>query len=235
MKLTARSRLLLVLALAILSLCLSVSSASDWDTEREERGGQSAGRQGEGEQEQGRYSSSGRPYHYGEESFKYRTTTRHGRFRVLERFTHELLRDSPVGDRRVAVLEAAPRAFLQPSHYDADEVFYVREGEGVVVMLWKGKRQSFCVREGDVMVIPAGATVYSANTHDSRWFRVVMLLNPVSTPGRFGEFFPVGSGERQESFFGAFSDDILQASFNVRTHSLFVSSFKNFSCKLDLD
>jgi hypothetical protein len=35
------------------------------------------------------------------------------------------------------------------------------------------------------MVIPAGSIVYSANTHRSKWLRVVMLLNPVATPGRF--------------------------------------------------
>jgi hypothetical protein len=39
----------------------------------------------------------------------------------------------------------------------------------------------FCVKERDVLVIPAGAVIYSANTHDSKSFRVVMLLNPVST------------------------------------------------------
>jgi hypothetical protein len=31
------------------------------------------------------------------------------------------------------------------------------------------------------------------------------------------EFFPVG-GEGPESFFSAFSDEVLQAAFNVRTH-----------------
>lgn len=129
-------------------------------------------------------SGSGRPYHFGEESFRHWTRSRQGRFRVLERFTHELLEDA-VGNYRVAELEAAPRAFLQPSHYDADEVMFVKEGEGVVVLLRGGRRESLCVREGDVMVIPAGAVVYSANTHHSRWFRVVMLLSPVSTSGRF--------------------------------------------------
>ncbi|TVU44633.1 hypothetical protein EJB05_04079, partial [Eragrostis curvula] len=159
-------------------------------------------------------SGSGRPYHFGEESFRHWARSQQGRFRVLERFDHELLEDA-VGSYRVAVLEAAPRAFLQPSHYDADEVMYVSEGEGVVVLLRGGKRESFCVREGDVMVIPAGAVVYSANTHRSDWFRVVMLLSPVSTPGRFEEFFPVG-GERPESFFSVFSDDVIQAAFNTR-------------------
>ncbi|GJN23052.1 hypothetical protein PR202_gb10668 [Eleusine coracana subsp. coracana] len=159
-------------------------------------------------------SSGGRPYHFGEESFRHWARTRHGRFRVLDRFADELIEDA-VGKYRVAVLEAAPRAFLQPSHYDADEVMFVSEGEGVVVLLRGGKRESVCVREGDVMVIPAGAVVYSANTHSHDWFRVVMLLSPVSTPGRFEEFFPVG-GDRPESFFSVFSDEVIQAAFNTR-------------------
>lgn len=168
MKPAARSPLpVLVLAL---SLCFSLASASYAGRDVEEVGR--------------KRGDEGRPYHFGEESFRHWTRTRHGRFRVLERFAHELL-EGVVGNFRVAVLEAAPRAFLQPSHYDADEIFYVKEGEGVLALLWKGRRESFCVREGDVMVIPAGAIVYSANTHDSKWLRVVMLLNPVSTPGRF--------------------------------------------------
>ncbi|NP_001295419.1 globulin 2 precursor [Zea mays] len=179
--------------LLLVSLCFSLALAWQTDTE----------------------SGSGRPYHYGEESFRHWTRSRQGRFRVLERFTHELLEDA-VGNYRVAELEAAPRAFLQPSHYDADEVMFVKEGEGVIVLLRGGKRESFCVREGDVMVIPAGAVVYSANTHQSEWFRVVMLLSPVvSTSGRFEEFFPIG-GESPESFLSVFSDDVIQASFNTR-------------------
>uniref|UniRef100_A0ACD5X9M2 Uncharacterized protein n=1 Tax=Avena sativa TaxID=4498 RepID=A0ACD5X9M2_AVESA len=195
----------------VLSLCLSLSFASR-DVEEV---GWRRGEEGRERWDEGRSSSEGgRPYHFGEESFREWTHSRHGQFKVLERFDHELLRGS-VGDYRVACLDAAPRAFLQPSHYDADEVFYVKEGEGVLVLLRKGKRESFCVREGDVMVIPAGSIVYSANTHSSKWLRVVMLLNPVSTPGRFEEFFPVG-GENPESFFSAFSDEVLQAAFNTR-------------------
>jgi quercetin dioxygenase-like cupin family protein len=152
---------------------------------------------------------------------------------VLERFTHELLEDA-VGNYRVTELEAAPRAFLQPSHYDADEVMFVKEGEGVVVLLRGGRRESFCVREGDVMVIPAGAVVYSANTHHSEWFRVVMLLSHhlhmqrelmelSSCSSDRQEFFPIG-GESPESFLGVFSDDIIQASFNVYMPGFFYSS-----------
>ncbi|KAL6638027.1 hypothetical protein ACP70R_025599 [Stipagrostis hirtigluma subsp. patula] len=200
-KIAARSAPALVL---LLCLCLSPALASYAERDVEAVG---KGRSGSG-------SGSGGPYHFGEERFRHWTRTRQGRFRVLERFTDELLEDA-VGSYRVAVLEAAPRAFLQPSHYDADEVMYVREGEGVVSLLLRGRRESFCVREGDVLVIPAGAVVYSANTHDSDWFRVVMLLSPVSTPGRFEEFFPAG-GERPESFFSVFSDDVLQAAFNTR-------------------
>ncbi|CAL4919498.1 unnamed protein product [Urochloa decumbens] len=191
----ARSPLGLVL---LLSLCSATALASYSYVESGEGG----------------RSGSGRPYHFGEESFRHWSRSRQGRFRVLGRFTHELLEDA-VGNYRVAELEAAPRAFLQPSHYDADEVMFVKEGEGVVVLLARGKRESFCVKEGDVLVIPAGAVVYSANTQQNKWFRVVMLLNPVSTKGRFEEFFPIG-GESPESFFSVFSDDVLQAAFNTR-------------------
>jgi mannose-6-phosphate isomerase-like protein (cupin superfamily) len=118
--------------LLLLSVCSSLALAWQTDT------GSGSG------------SGSGRPYHYGEESFRHWTRSRQGRFRVLERFTHELLEDA-VGNYRVAELEAAPRAFLQPSHYDGDEVMFVKEGEGVVVLLRGGRRESFCVREGDVM------------------------------------------------------------------------------------
>ncbi|KAK1643458.1 hypothetical protein QYE76_061263 [Lolium multiflorum] len=211
MKTVARSSLL-ALAL-VLSLCLSLAFA--WRDVEEEVGwrrGQEGGREEWGKGQSS--SEGGRPYHFGEESFREWARTRHGHFKVLERFDDELLRGS-VGDYRVACLDAAPRAFLQPSHYDADEIFYVKEGEGVLVVLRKGRRESFCVREGDVMVIPAGSIVYSANTHRSKWLRVVMLLNPVATPGSFEEFFPVG-GEGPNSFFSAFSDQVLQAAFNSR-------------------
>ncbi|ONM10193.1 Globulin-2 [Zea mays] len=65
--------------LLLVSLCFSLALAWQTDTE----------------------SGSGRPYHYGEESFRHWTRSRQGRFRVLERFTHELLEDA-VGNYRVA-------------------------------------------------------------------------------------------------------------------------------------
>uniref|UniRef100_M8B8C6 Globulin-1 S allele n=1 Tax=Aegilops tauschii TaxID=37682 RepID=M8B8C6_AEGTA len=169
------------LALAlVLSLCLSLSFAS-WDAEDEGRGSR---RWQEGGDER-RSGESGRPYHFGEESFREWAKSRHGHFK--------------------------------PSHYDADEIAFVREGEGVLVLLRNGKRESFCVREGDVFVIPAGSIVYSANTHRSKWFRVVMLLNPVSTPGSFQEFSPIGfGGEQPQSFFSVFSDEVIRAAFNTR-------------------
>ncbi|RLM54961.1 globulin-1 S allele-like [Panicum miliaceum] len=64
---------------------------------------------------------------------------------------------------------------------------FVKEGEGVVALLYEGRREPFRVRKGDVLVIPAGAVVYllGQHTYSSWWFRVVKLLNPVSTTGRF--------------------------------------------------
>ncbi|KAM0917429.1 hypothetical protein ACQ4PT_009505 [Festuca glaucescens] len=162
--------------LLALALCLSLSFAfASRDVE------EVGWRRGERQKEwgKGRSGDGGRPYYFGEESFREWSRTPLGHFKLLERFDDELLRGS-VGDYRVACLDVAPRAFLQPSHFDADEVLYVKECEGVLVLLRKGRRDSLRVREGDVMVIPAGSIVYSANTHRSKWLRVVILLNYAS-------------------------------------------------------
>jgi mannose-6-phosphate isomerase-like protein (cupin superfamily) len=168
--LAARSPLV---ALA-LCLCLSFAFAS---RDVEEVGWRTA--EGQAEWGKGHSGDGGRPYYFGEESFREWSRTPLGHFKLLERFDDKLLRGS-VGDYRVAYLEMAPRAFLQPSHFDADKVLYVKEGEGVLVLLRKGRWESLCVREGNVMVIPAGSIVYCANTHRSKWLRVVMLLNYAS-------------------------------------------------------
>jgi mannose-6-phosphate isomerase-like protein (cupin superfamily) len=162
--------------LLALALCLSLSTAfASRDVE------EVGWRRGEAQEEWGKgwSGAGGRPYYVGEENFREWSRTPRGHFKLLERFDDELLRGS-VGDYRVAYLEVAPHAFLQPSHFDADEVLYVKEGEGVLVLLRKGRRESLCVREGDVMVIPAGSIVYCTNTHRSKWLRVVMLLNNAS-------------------------------------------------------
>jgi mannose-6-phosphate isomerase-like protein (cupin superfamily) len=168
--LAARSPLV---ALA-LCLCLSFAFAS---RDVEEVGWRTA--EGQAEWGKGHSGDGGRPYYFGEESFRDWSRTPLGHFKLLERFDDKLLRGS-VGDYRVAGLEVAPRAFLQLSHFDADKVLYVKEGEGVLVLLRKGRRESLCVREGDVMAIPAGSIMYFANTHRSKWLRVVMLLNYAS-------------------------------------------------------
>jgi mannose-6-phosphate isomerase-like protein (cupin superfamily) len=162
--------------LLALALCLSLSTAfASRDVE------EVGWRRGEAQEEWGKgwSGAGGRPYYVGEENFREWSRTPRGHFKLLERFDDELLRGS-VGDYRVAYLEVAPHAFLQPSHFDADEVLYVKEGEGVLVLLRKGRRESLCVREGDVMAIPAGSIMYFANTHRSKWLRVVMLLNYAS-------------------------------------------------------
>ncbi|KAM0929961.1 hypothetical protein ACQ4PT_001246 [Festuca glaucescens] len=111
---------------------------------------------------------------------------------------------------------------------------YVKEGEGVLVLLRKGRRESLCVREGDVMVIPAGSIVYSANTHRSKWLRVVMLLNYVSFEQHRSQSMEQSesnstntrawdkhiSREGPDSYFNAFSDKVLQAAFNSRWDEL---------------
>ena len=52
------------------------------------------------------------------------------------------------------------------------------------------KRESFNLKLGDVMRIPAGTTVYLINRSNNEKLVIVKLLQPVSTPGHFEVICP---------------------------------------------
>lgn len=58
-------------------------------------------------------------------------------------------------------------------------------GEGVLTLIQNGERQSYTVREGDVIVAPAGTLMYLANTDGRRKLVVVKILHTISVPGEF--------------------------------------------------
>ncbi|OAY67862.1 Vicilin-like antimicrobial peptides 2-2 [Ananas comosus] len=137
------------------------------------------------------------PYYFDERSYERWAETQHGRFRVLQRFAErsELLRG--IAEYRVAVLEAAPRAFL-----------------GTITLLSEKNKESYDIKEGDTMVVPSGMIVYLINKHRNEKLRIAMLLRPISIPGRFEEFFGAG-GRKPETFYTSFSDEVLEAAFNT--------------------
>ncbi|KAK6130223.1 hypothetical protein DH2020_036033 [Rehmannia glutinosa] len=142
------------------------------------------------------------PYFFQSERFVSKYKTQEGHIKVLERFSKksELLKG--IENYRLAILEANPNTFVLPHHCDAESVF-------VVV-----GRQSYNLKRGDVMRVPAGSIVYLINRDDNERLYVLKLLQPVNTPGRFKEYFGVG-GENPESFFRTFSNEILEAAFNT--------------------
>ncbi|KAK4478106.1 hypothetical protein RD792_017371 [Penstemon davidsonii] len=154
------------------------------------------------------------PYFFDSQRFDSKYKTEEGHIKVLERFSKrsELLRG--IENYRLAVLEANPNTFVVPHHKDAESVFVVLGGKGTISYVWQNQRQSYKLKHGDVMRVPAGSMVYLINRDDEERLYVLELLQPVNTPGRFKEYFGVGGGN-PESYYRAFSNEILEAAFNV--------------------
>ncbi|KAL0376648.1 UNVERIFIED_CONTAM: Vicilin Car i [Sesamum calycinum] len=117
--------------------------------------------------------------------------TEEGNVKVLERFSKKSELLQGVDNYRLAVLEANPNTFVLPHHCDAESVLVVAGGKGTISYVWQNQRKSYNVKHGD----------------------------PVNTPGRFKEYFGLG-GENPESFYRSFSNEILEAAFNVPSDKL---------------
>ncbi|KAF3327556.1 vicilin-like antimicrobial peptides 2-2 [Carex littledalei] len=166
------------------------------EEEREERGGEN-------------------PYVFKQEDFKHKLETEHGNIRVLKNFAKQSKLLLGIANYRLAVVELNPRTFLLPNHWDADDVCYVVKGRGTVTVLKKEEKESHEIRQGDIMKVDAGSVVYVINSDSREKLIIVKLINPVSTPGKFEAFFGAG-GENPESFYRAFSDEVLEAAFNTQ-------------------
>ncbi|KAL6527659.1 hypothetical protein OROMI_029470 [Orobanche minor] len=175
---------------------------------RKEREGMEA--EEEEEEEEGQ-----NPYVFEDRHFITGMQTEHGRVRILQKFTErsKLLRG--IENYRVTILEANPQTFVVPNHWDAEAVLFVANGKGTVSLLSQDRRESFNIKQGDIFRIKAGTTTYLINSDNKEKLVLAKLLQPVNTPGNFEAFFGAG-GENPESFFRAFSDEILEAAFNTR-------------------
>ncbi|KAF7051955.1 hypothetical protein CFC21_060131 [Triticum aestivum] len=162
--------------------------------EREEHGrreqeeqGQGRGRRGEGERDE-EHGDSRRPYVFGPRSFRSIIRSDHGFVKALRPFDEvsRLLRG--IRNYRVAIMEVNPRAFVVPGLTDADGVGYVAQGEGVLTVIENGEKRSYTVREGDVIVAPAGSIMHLANTDGRRKLIIAKILHTISVPGMFQYF-----------------------------------------------
>ncbi|KAK4425648.1 Vicilin Car i [Sesamum alatum] len=192
-----------------------------WEYERQKReqgreyggGGDSTNPRKESrEEEEGQEGNN--PYFFESQRFDSKYRTEEGHVKLLERFSKKSELLQGVDNYRLAVLEANPNTFVLPHHSDAESVLVVVGGKGTISYVWQNQRKSYNVKRGDVMRVPAGSILYLINRDDNEKLHVLKLLQPVNTPGRFKEYFGVG-GENPESFYRTFSNEILEAAFNV--------------------
>ncbi|RZC52308.1 hypothetical protein C5167_020736 [Papaver somniferum] len=154
------------------------------------------------------------PYFYDEQSFIDRYSTQEGYIRVLPKFTEQsnLLRG--IENYRLAIFQANPNTFVIPSHWDADAVLFVVKGRGTISLVRQKNRESYNLKQGDVLRVPVGSLVYMINRDNSETLQIGKILVTVSTPGQVREFFSSGDHE-PESFYRVFSNDILESAFNT--------------------
>ncbi|CAL9023709.1 unnamed protein product [Prunus brigantina] len=178
------------------------------------------GREQEEEEEfQGRQQEDQNPYFFEDEHFETRVQTEEGRFQLLQKFTErsDLLR--AIENYRIGFLVTKPHAFVAPSHFDADTVLFVFQGRPAVTIVRGEKRETHNLERGDLFRIPAGTPVYMVNRDENEKLFIVNFMKPVSVPGEYEAFYAAG-GENPESFFKAFSPQVLQAALKTEMNKL---------------
>ncbi|KAI9395294.1 hypothetical protein POPTR_005G212266v4 [Populus trichocarpa] len=170
------------------------------------------GREEEGNMEE--KEEAGNPYVFEDRHLKSEVETEHGRVRVLQKFTKKSKLLRGLENIRVAIIEANPQTFIAPTHLDAGFVLFVAKGRGAITLIHEEDKQTFNLERGDVFGVPAGTTFYMVNKDENEKLRVAKILWPVNLPGNFKAFHGAG-GEDAESFFRAFSWELLEAALKV--------------------
>jgi uncharacterized protein YjlB len=149
------------------------------------------------------------PFHFPSHKFQTLFKNKHGHIRVLPKFniTGELQ------NYRIVKLEARPQTFILTHHSDAEYLVVVVKGKALLTLVNPNNRESYNLEEGQVLRIPAGVTVYGANTDDNQNLKIVKLAIPVNLPGRFVELYPSGL-QNPLSYLTGFSRETIEASFN---------------------
>ncbi|XP_022150288.1 sucrose-binding protein-like isoform X2 [Momordica charantia] len=153
------------------------------------------------------------PYVFDNEHFKARIETEEGTVRVLPKFTQksQLLRG--IENFRISILEANHSTFVAPSHFDAEIILFVAQGRATITVI-RERRASFELKPGDVFRVPSGAPFYLTNKDEREKLRIFKLLQATSIPGQFEVFHGPG-GDNPESFYTAFSWELLEAALKV--------------------
>ncbi|XP_024029190.1 vicilin [Morus notabilis] len=153
------------------------------------------------------------PYHFRSHRLQSRYRTEEGHLKVLEMLSRrsELLKG--LKNYRIVVLEANPNTFVVPHHCDADSVLVVTRGKGTISIVRQNNKESYNIERADVITVLAGSTVYLVNDQNEP-LQITKLVTPVNIPGQFEEYYP-GGGENPQSYFKAFSTNILKSTLSA--------------------
>lgn len=183
---------------------------------RDEGGNRGSGRwESEGQGEGGE-----NPYLFDRESFSTPLKSEDGYLKVLQRFSEKSKLLRGLENYRLAILKANPNTFVLPNHWDAESIFFVISGSGIISMLTDNdNKESYTVKRGDVLRVDAGTPVYIINRDSKEELYIAKLLRPVASPDHFQAFFGSG-GEDPESFYRSFSLDLLEAALKASRENI---------------
>ncbi|PIA31706.1 hypothetical protein AQUCO_04900178v1 [Aquilegia coerulea] len=189
--------------------------------ERQREQGSGEGQKGyEGEAGQHGGEEAENPYLFRQERFSSHVRSEEGNVRVLERFNMRSNLLNGIENYRVAILETNPNSVEIPNHWDADTVCFVIRGRGAITLIQEeNNKVTHNLERGDIIRVRGGTIVSMINRDNNEKLYVVTLIQPVSTPGQFVAFYGPGSRD-QESFYNAFSKEILEAAFNTPSDQL---------------
>ncbi|KAL9243057.1 hypothetical protein vseg_016993 [Gypsophila vaccaria] len=159
------------------------------------------------------------PYVFHDGDFSTLFKTNVGELRLLQKFTVRSEMFKGIENIRMLVFEVDPLTFVVPSHWDSDILFFVSQGRGTISLVFEDRRESFNIETGHLMTIPAGITFYMINNDDHQTLVLSSFVRPIANPGNFASFFGVG-GQDPESFFSAFSTEVLESAFNSSSEKL---------------
>ncbi|KAL7582537.1 hypothetical protein Lser_V15G41724 [Lactuca serriola] len=174
-----------------------------------------------GEREYGKGQQLNNPYVFEDHHFTTRIESEQGSVRVLQKFTDRSELFQGIGKYRVAILEAQPQTFIIPNHWDADTLFFVANGEGTISLInTENSLENHNIKRGDIFRVPAGINAYLINRHNNEKLVLAKILHSISVPGELQTFVGVGGDNPESSFFNAFSNEVLQAAFDMDRGSL---------------
>nr|prf major storage protein [Theobroma cacao] len=170
------------------------------------------------EEEEGQQRNN--PYYFPKRrSFQTRFRDEEGNFKILQRFAENSPPLKGINDYRLAMFEANPNTFILPHHCDAEAIYFVTNGKGTITFVTHENKESYNVQRGTVVSVPAGSTVYVVSQDNQEKLTIAVLALPVNSPGKYELFFPAGNN-KPESYYGAFSYEVLETVFNTQREKL---------------